>query len=87
MSDDGESKVSQLTIATSSDGKLHFVKSENGKKEEGLWTGPLPKTPDMEKELASLKSVDINNPELSDLSKEIDSSVQDYIKKALASLK
>jgi hypothetical protein len=83
---EGPPRMIQLTIATGPDAKYHYVKSENGNTTKGIWDGPLPATPDVERaasDLSSTLETVINNPELTLLSNQIDSSIQEYVNKAL----
>lgn len=80
-----------LTIATGPDDQLHYVRSEDGKKKQGIWTGPLPSAPKLELDdlLLTPKEGSTNHSSssttssiaggLSNLSQEIDFSIKGYL--------
>lgn len=81
---DGNDTLSLLTIARASDGKYHYVQTEGGQTKKGLWLKPLPETPDISQITAEITKDIPNNMELANLSSEIDTSIQDYLKKTFS---
>jgi len=80
---DGPARITQLTIATGPDGKLHYVQNENGNKTTGIWDGPLPSTPDADKIAQKIQASNEKLvSKLSKLSTEIDASIEQYLNKA-----